>query len=495
MVSDADTGEVLADLIGDGAEVIVARRRSRRARQRRAGLGRAQGPGLRAARRGGRDPYGHPRAQGRRRRRSGRLPERRQVVADRRHLAGPAQDRRLPVHHADPQPRRHRRRRDHLHRRRRARADRGRQRGPRSRLRLPPPHRALRRAGPRHRLRHLRARARPAHRSRRDRGRAERARRARGPAPAGRAEQDRRARRRRPGRDRRRRHLRAAGYRVFPISTKTGDGSAGADVRHGRARRGPSRRAAGRRAAADRAAARGRSAGRPSSVISPENEIWRVRGDKPERWVRQTDFGNAEAVGYLADRLNRIGIEDKLLELGARAGDGVAIGGENAVVFDFAPQVDIGAEILSPPRRGPALHRGPPGRRPPPREGQGLPLRRRAGGGLRRRDRRRGRAWLTAALGPSARTGAETAAWHRCQPAVCAHRCRNGSVDDSRADPRRPPGRGQGRLVVADHDGRRDRPGPDRCAGRRAGRRRDWPGARSSWCRPGPSPPGSPRSG
>ena len=75
-----------------------------------------------------------------------------------------------------------------------------------------------------------------------------------------------------------------------------------------------------------------------------------MRGEKPERWVRQTDFGNAEAVGYLADRLNRIGIEDRLLELGARAGDGVAIGGADAVVFDFAPQIDIGAEILS--RRG-----------------------------------------------------------------------------------------------------------------------------------------------
>lgn len=78
--------------------------------------------------------------------------------------------------------------------------------------------------------------------------------------------------------------------------------------------------------------------------------VWRVRGEKPERWVRQTDFGNPEAVGYLADRLNRIGIEDQLLALGARAGDAVAIGGDNPVVFDFSPQVDIGAEILS--RRG-----------------------------------------------------------------------------------------------------------------------------------------------
>jgi len=78
--------------------------------------------------------------------------------------------------------------------------------------------------------------------------------------------------------------------------------------------------------------------------------VWRVRGEKPERWVRQTDFTNAEAVGYLADRLNRLGVETRLLEIGARAGDAVAIGGENAVVFDFAPQVEIGAEILS--RRG-----------------------------------------------------------------------------------------------------------------------------------------------
>jgi GTP-binding protein len=78
--------------------------------------------------------------------------------------------------------------------------------------------------------------------------------------------------------------------------------------------------------------------------------VWRVRGTKPERWVRQTDFTNAEAVGYLADRLNRLGIEDRLLQLGARAGDAVAIGGEDAVVFDFAPQVETGAELLG--RRG-----------------------------------------------------------------------------------------------------------------------------------------------
>ncbi|KOG17808.1 MULTISPECIES: GTPase ObgE [Streptomyces] len=80
-------------------------------------------------------------------------------------------------------------------------------------------------------------------------------------------------------------------------------------------------------------------------------EVYRVRGEKPERWVRQTDFNNDEAVGYLADRLNRLGVEDRLLKAGARAGDGVAIGADdNAVVFDWEPSMMAGAEMLG--RRG-----------------------------------------------------------------------------------------------------------------------------------------------
>ncbi|MFE5797865.1 GTPase ObgE [Streptomyces sp. NPDC056503] len=82
-----------------------------------------------------------------------------------------------------------------------------------------------------------------------------------------------------------------------------------------------------------------------------QDDVYRVRGEKPERWVRQTDFNNDEAVGYLADRLNRLGVEDALLKAGARAGDGVAIGSEeNAVVFDWEPTLVAGAEMLG--RRG-----------------------------------------------------------------------------------------------------------------------------------------------
>jgi GTP-binding protein len=67
--------------------------------------------------------------------------------------------------------------------------------------------------------------------------------------------------------------------------------------------------------------------------------------------VRQTDFSNDEAVGFLADRLNRLGVEARLLRLGAEAGDPVVIGDpDNAVVFDFKPGIDAGAENLA--RRG-----------------------------------------------------------------------------------------------------------------------------------------------
>ena len=81
-------------------------------------------------------------------------------------------------------------------------------------------------------------------------------------------------------------------------------------------------------------------------------QVWfQVRGEKPERWVRQTDFSNDEAVGYLADRLARLGVEERLYAAGAVAGDEVRIGPEsNSVVFDWEPTLVTGAELLG--RRG-----------------------------------------------------------------------------------------------------------------------------------------------
>ncbi len=82
-------------------------------------------------------------------------------------------------------------------------------------------------------------------------------------------------------------------------------------------------------------------------TIRQVDGAWHVRGEKPQRWIKQTDFSNDEAVGYLADRLNRLGVEEKLLALGAQVGDDVVIGDDdNAVVFEFDPQVQAGAETL-----------------------------------------------------------------------------------------------------------------------------------------------------
>ncbi len=63
-----------------------------------------------------------------------------------------------------------------------------------------------------------------------------------------------------------------------------------------------------------------------------------VRGERPERWIKQTAFDNDEAVGYLADRLARLGVEAELARQGARPGASVTIGD---VAFDWDPQIPV----------------------------------------------------------------------------------------------------------------------------------------------------------
>jgi GTP-binding protein len=64
-----------------------------------------------------------------------------------------------------------------------------------------------------------------------------------------------------------------------------------------------------------------------------------VTGARPERWIGQTNFDNDEAVGYLGDRLARLGVEEELLRLGAQAGCAVTIGD---MTFDWEPQTPAG---------------------------------------------------------------------------------------------------------------------------------------------------------
>ncbi len=68
-----------------------------------------------------------------------------------------------------------------------------------------------------------------------------------------------------------------------------------------------------------------------------------VRGSRPERWIRQTSFDNDEAVGYLADRLARLGVEEALAEAGAQPGCPVTIGD---VTFDWEPTTPAGVAVL-----------------------------------------------------------------------------------------------------------------------------------------------------
>lgn len=79
-------------------------------------------------------------------------------------------------------------------------------------------------------------------------------------------------------------------------------------------------------------------------------EFFRILGAKPERWVAQTDFGNEEAVGYLADRLAKVGIEAALFKAGASNGSTVVIGPGDGVIFDWEPTIASTAELLVSPR-------------------------------------------------------------------------------------------------------------------------------------------------
>lgn len=72
-------------------------------------------------------------------------------------------------------------------------------------------------------------------------------------------------------------------------------------------------------------------------TVAPDPEVpggFIVTGEKIERWIVQTDFENDEAVGYLADRLAKAGVEDQLRRQGAQEGCPVTIGD---ITFEWEP--------------------------------------------------------------------------------------------------------------------------------------------------------------
>jgi GTP-binding protein len=84
------------------------------------------------------------------------------------------------------------------------------------------------------------------------------------------------------------------------------------------------------------------------TVTFEDDEVYVVRGARPERWVRQTNFDNDEAVGFLADRLARLGVEEALAKAGAEPGAPVRIGTRE---FDWQPTVYAGSDF-TPGNRG-----------------------------------------------------------------------------------------------------------------------------------------------
>jgi GTP-binding protein len=95
---------------------------------------------------------------------------------------------------------------------------------------------------------------------------------------------------------------------------------------------------------ATRAVVRPRAVDEKGFTIEVENGVYVVRGTQVERWVRQTNFDNDEAIGYLGDRLDRLGVEAALAKQGATAGSPVRIGERE---FDWQPNT---ADYVSGPR-------------------------------------------------------------------------------------------------------------------------------------------------
>ena len=139
--------------------------------------------------------------------------------------------------------------------------------------------------------------------------------------------------------------LAARGLRVFEVSAATHEGLK--ELTYALAEVVREHRAAVPEVEPTRIVLRPRAVDDEGFAVEPEADGgYRVRG-KPERWVRQTNFDNDEAVGYLADRLARLGVEEALGKAGAEPGSLVRIGAQE---FDWQPTHYAGHEYTPGPR-------------------------------------------------------------------------------------------------------------------------------------------------
>ena len=138
--------------------------------------------------------------------------------------------------------------------------------------------------------------------------------------------------------------LEAAGHRVLMISTATHEGLPA--LRYALSEVVTADRAVAGQQMAPRVIIRPVAANDEGFTVLPDPQEpggFLVTGARPERWIRQTDFTNDEAVGYLADRLARLGVEERLAKLGAQPGAPVRIGETS---FDWEPTALSGVEVV-----------------------------------------------------------------------------------------------------------------------------------------------------
>jgi GTP-binding protein len=76
--------------------------------------------------------------------------------------------------------------------------------------------------------------------------------------------------------------------------------------------------------------------GRPRFTIARESGGWRVVGRNVERWVHETDLDDERALAALQRKLIKEGVERQLAKAGARRGDEIRISDR---AFEFIPEV------------------------------------------------------------------------------------------------------------------------------------------------------------
>lgn len=150
-------------------------------------------------------------------------------------------------------------------------------------------------------------------------------------------------------------HVEALGYPYFAISAVTGEGVetmtrfVAQKVHELRleAQRQADEEASRMPKVEKRYAFHKKSKAQPFEITNLGGGVFQVSGHTIERMVIQTEWDNEDAVIYLQRRFNKLGLEEALVKAGAREGDEIRIL-ERAFEFEpgFVPDDDVQAKVI-----------------------------------------------------------------------------------------------------------------------------------------------------